>query len=240
VGAVILAAVPWQILQSVKQGQLALGGASVGGENLFKGNALAFEQLSPYIDHDEGDPHIPELRLPDQPTPFDEDDPRTNAWLGQRAWADIRADYGRFIRRSFMKAMIYLSPLQTPFGHATVEAKDGRLVMKDYEGDFVSAYASWLGFGVQMAFFVVLFAVPLGLLGMLRTLALPGRLRPLAVASLGLVLANLATHAVTIAETRFRLYIDLLLLIWAAVALECLFTGAAAPAPSSADPPPSR
>ena len=49
------------------------------------------------------------------------------------ALQDIRTDYARFVRKAFLKSMIYLSPLQTPLGAASVVVQDGQLVLREFE-----------------------------------------------------------------------------------------------------------
>jgi hypothetical protein len=223
-GALILAAAPWQAYQSYGQGKLALASTSVGGLNLFKGNSFLFEQLSPYVDHDLGDAVASALQ---------EQNPagggRAHAetvgddYLKELALADIRSDYARFFRKAMLKIVVYLSPVETPFGGARLEQKNGQLTLAEFRGSFVSAYGNWLQFARQMSFFVLLFAIPLGLLGMLRhTLLLTWR-RPVAIASLGFLLANIAAHALITAESRYRVYLDPLLLLWAGLAVGCIF-----------------
>lgn len=226
VGAVILAAVPWQVYQSHAQGKLVLAATDVGGLNLYKGNSFAFEEISPYIDHDAGGVFIPQLVQPSASSGIkhDTDNTITDDYLEKLAQADIHSDLLRFLRKACLKVTTYLSPIITPLGRADVQIKDNKLALDNYRGNFVRAYGNWIAFAQQMSFFVVLFIIPLGLLGMIRHAVSAGPLRPLAIASLGFLLVNIAAHAAITAETRYRLYLDPLFLVWAWLAVSYIFS----------------
>ena len=80
-----------------------------------------------------------------------------------------------------------------------------------------------LHFANELSFFVVLLIIPLGFLGNLRYIVFPNRHRAFAAASLGFILANIAVHAMITAETRYRLFLDPLFIIWAWIAVACIF-----------------
>ena len=67
-------------------------------------------------------------------------------------------------------------------------------------------------------------AVPLGFLGIVQSMLFNPRLRAVAVASGLFLLANLAAHAAITAETRYRLYLDPLFLVWAGVSIGLIFS----------------
>jgi hypothetical protein len=232
VGAVLLCAVPWQVYQSHAQGRFTLSETGIGGLNYFKGNSFAFEAVSPYIDHDNAESYTEQIKDqyhaaqagPHPSTARTEDD-----YLRQLAQADVRADYSRYIRKIVLKIVVYLSPLETPLGSADVSVENGRVVLMKYRGNFVDADDNWIFFFEQMSFFIVLFAIPLGILGSLRGIVLDSTLRPIAVASIAIVAVHMAAHATLVAETRYRLPLDPLLLLWAGVAVGHIF----APARSS-------
>jgi hypothetical protein len=226
VAAVILLAAPWQAYQSHAQGRLTLSATNVGGWNLYKGNSFAFEAVSPYIDHDTADSYVEQLRDqyhaslsgPHPSNARDEDD-----YLRQLAQADIRADYPRFLRKTVLRVLVYLSPLETPLGSAEISVEQNRVVLMKYRGNFVDADDSWIDFFEQLSFFVVLFAIPLGFLGALKVALGNPPLRAAAVASFAVVAVHLGAHALITAETRYRLPLDPLFLLWGGVALGYIF-----------------
>jgi hypothetical protein len=217
-GAVVLAALPWQFYQSRIQGRVVTAATDVAGLNLYKGNSFAFDKVSPYVDHDDGGPLIPELVRETEPGPATEDER-----LRLLAERDIDQDPMRFFRKAFLRIAAYLSPLTTPLGRADLRVEDQQVVLDDYEGNFVRASRDWLAFAEQMSFFIVLFAIPLGLLGLVRGILDAGPSRRLAIASLAFLLANVASHAAITAETRYRLYLDPIFIAWTCVALAHLF-----------------
>jgi hypothetical protein len=75
----------------------------------------------------------------------------------------------------------------------------------------------------QMSFFVVLFAIPLGFLGSIKGLLSGPKIRAIAVASVAIVIFHMAAHAAITAETRYRLPLDPVFLLWAGVALGYMF-----------------
>jgi hypothetical protein len=225
VGAVFIFVLPWQIYQSVYQDKVALAPIGLGGMNLYKGNSFLFEELSPYIDHDAGDVYLERINQEFRASTTapgaaaTEDD-----HLRQLARADIESDYLRYLRKAVLRTLTYLSPLETPLGTATLRQEGDRLHLDGYRGNFVSASAEWLPFAVQLSFFVVLFAVPLGFLGMVQSMLFNSRLRPVAAASFVFLLLNVASHAAITAETRYRLYLDPLFLVWAGLAIGLIFS----------------
>jgi hypothetical protein len=226
IGAVILCAIPWQVYQSRAQGRFTLSETAVGGWNFFKGNSFAFEAVSPYIDHDQADSYVDQLRdqyrasqVGSHPvTARSEDD-----YLRALGKADVEADYSRYLRKIILRVAIYLSPLETPLGSSQFEVENGRVVLMRYRGNFVDADENWISFFEQMSFFVVLFAVPLGVLGSLRGIVSAPTIRPIAVASIAIVAIHIATHAMLTAETRYRLPLDPLFLLWAGIAVGHIF-----------------
>ena len=238
VGAVVLCAAPWQVYQSYARGQFTLDATDVGGLNLYKGNSYAYESVSPYVDQDDAPGFIDKITAayeqthtaPEQVTDWAEDN-----YLRQLAKADIHADYFRYLRKAILRIESYLSPLETPLGSARVDMAGARVVLNDYRGNFVDADAGWLPFLGQLSFFVVLFAVPLGALGLIRGVTIPAQ-RPVALATLCFLLANVAAHAALTAETRYRLYLDPLFLAWSALALGAIFAAPSGRVPCDAVP----
>jgi len=234
---VVLMAAPWQAYQSHVQGKLTLSATNVGGWNLFKGNSFAFESVSPYIDHDQADGYVDQLREQyhalqsgSHPSSARNED----EYLRQLAQTDIRADFFRFLRKTALRVVIYLSPLETPLGSAEVGVEQNRVVLMRYHGNFVDADNNWIDFFEQMSFFIVLFAIPLGFLGALKALLSNPQLRGVALASFAIMLAHIGAHALITAETRYRLPLDPLFLLWAGVSLGYLF--AASPRTQGASP----
>ncbi|HEX3847845.1 MAG TPA: hypothetical protein VHV81_10735 [Steroidobacteraceae bacterium] len=224
--AMVLLAAPWQAYQSHVQGRFTLSATHVGGWNLYKGNSFAFEAVSPYIDHDQADGYVEGLREQYRSGQLStraagarsEDD-----YLRRLAQADIRADYPRFLRKTVLRVIVYLSPLETPLGAADVGVDRDRVVLNHYRGNFVDADRDWIDFLGQLSFFIVLFAIPLGFLGALRFLWADARLRAVAAASFAVVAVHVAAHAALTAETRYRLPLDPLFLLWAGATLGLIF-----------------
>ena len=135
VGGVVLAALPWQLYQTIIAGELVLAPAPVGGVSLYKGNAGAFEYVSPYVDVDAGDFLVRELANRDLEEPQGARAGRlADDRLRELAMADIRSDPARFAKRAALRVVAYLSPLSTPLGSASVFAHEGRLRLDDYRG----------------------------------------------------------------------------------------------------------
>ena len=93
----------------------------------------------------------------------------------------------------------------TPLGRADVRIKDYKLNLDDYQGNFVGADANWIPFAIHLSFFVVLFIIPLGILGIIRHAIHANPLKPLAMASMGFLLVNIAAHAAITAESALLL-----------------------------------
>lgn len=228
----VLAAVPWQAYQSNVVGQLVLAPTNVVGFNRYTRSSLAFERLAPYVD--------PDIAAHDYASPIVdaglEGAGPSRAWISDdrlRALAsrDIAADPGRYVRKIGNRAKAYLSPLKTPLGSAEIELREGRLHLNDYRGNLVDAAEHWSPFLRHTSLFVIaLFAIPIGLLGMLRLSLVANRARALAIASLAYVAACVALHALTGAETRYRLPLDPLFITWAWLAIGLLFRADARPA----------
>jgi hypothetical protein len=226
IGAVVLCALPWQVYQSHAQGRFTLSATAVGGWNFFKGNSFAFEAVSPYIDHDQADSYVDEIRdryRASQVGSHSVSARTEDDYLRALGNADVRADYSRYIRKIILRIAVYLSPLETPLGTAQIKVENGRVVLMRYRGNFVDADENWISFFEQMSFFVVLFAIPLGMLGSLRGIVSAPTIRPVAVASIAIVAIHIATHAMLTAETRYRLPLDPLLLLWAGIATGHVF-----------------
>jgi hypothetical protein len=98
----------------------------------------------------------------------------------------------------------------------------------------VDADNNWIDFFEQMSFFIVLFAIPLGFLGALKALVSNPELRGVALASFAIILVHIGAHALITAETRYRLPLDPLFLLWAGVSVGYLF--AASPRTQGASP----
>jgi len=219
--------VPWQTYQTKMSGRLALSPTPLGGENLYKGNALSFEYVAPYVDIDTGRFLIDDFLSQEEfySWPAGADRSRVaDDFLREAASADISGEPMRYLRKMVLRVAAYLSPMATPLGVADLYVEDGMLRLGDYRGNFVGASQDWLPFVRHgTLFFIVLFAVPLGLLANLKHVLAPSPMRPFATASLIFILANIGVYALISAETRYRLYLDPLLILWAWIAVAKLF-----------------
>jgi hypothetical protein len=137
---------------------------------------------------------------------------------------DIRSDPSRFLRKVMLRSLAFLSPLKTPLGSAEIRVEDGRILLHDYQGNFVDGARHWTSLARQTSLFVIsLFAIPLGLLGMMRYSFESSSSRYLALASLLFVTANIGLYALSGAETRYRLPLDPLFIVWAWMSVALLF-----------------
>jgi len=94
-----------------------LGATNVAGLNLYKGNSYVFENVSPYVDHDSGNPLTFQIAKDYVSPQHKAGAPATgDDYLKQLARADIRADPLRFLRMASLKVVSYLSPVETPLG----------------------------------------------------------------------------------------------------------------------------
>jgi hypothetical protein len=214
-GALVLGITPWQVFQTRVSGQTTLAPTSVGGEQLYIGNSKMFDQVPPYLDVDAGS-FVYRTKLNDSIVDATS--------LSAQAAADITADPLRFFRKVWLKATVYLSPFSTPLGRGSLEVTEGSLRISSYEGNLVRAARNWVPFAVHVAsFFVVLFVIPLGFLGNAREAIFSRSNRGIAIASLFFIGVNLGLHALLTAETRYRLYLDPLFIVWAWIALAAIF-----------------
>jgi hypothetical protein len=202
-----------------------LSPTQIVGETRYTRSSYLFDRLAPYVDPDVASDEYAHLEeIPGVADPGDRLAWLADDYLRELANRDIAADPERFVRKSAIRAAAYLSPLKTPLGSSPVELRDGQLHLVDYSGDLLDAAHHWPPFLRDATHFVIaLFAIPLGLLGMARASAGASPARRLAIVSLLFVAANIGLHALNGAETRYRLPLDPLFIVWACVAIGSLF-----------------
>lgn len=90
-----------------------------------------------------------------------------------------------------------------------LRASPGLAAVVDYRGDLFDATHHWPPFLRDASHFVIaLFAIPLGLLGMCNAAFSRSPARQAALAALLFFAANVGLHALSGAETRYRLPLD--------------------------------
>lgn len=200
---------PWQMQLYRSFHEPVLTGTTSGGLNLYQGNNPAAETLIPWVDVDAYLPTI-EQRLSN--LGIDEhDELARDRRLKADAIAYIRSSPLGFVRRAIVKVIALYYPVPTPLGTARIESVSESVELKEFR---YHASVWTLAMTVH----------GLGLLCMLaaamwRWKQMAAR-RPATVTLMtGYLLLATMLHAVTFAETRFRLPLDPLMIALGATAI---------------------
>ncbi len=207
-GVVLILVLPWQVFVSHRVGDVRFSASTTSGVNLFKGNNPDLERYFPMVDVDLYEPFIRELSA-DQGL----SGPKGDESLQEIAVQYIVSDPVKALTRAAVKGLLLFSPLPLPLGKGELRRVDGEIVVCN----FVWRDRTLLILATIHA--VVVFG---GLVACLwgghTSLARRFMIGAALVASLFTV-----AHAATFPETRFRLPLDVLLIIPAALGYTGLF-----------------
>lgn len=201
--------IPWQAFLLRSFSEPVLAGTTSGGLNLYQGNNPAADVLIPYVDVDA---YLPEIETRMQSLGLAaHDEIARNRQLKADAFDYIASDPMGFVRQAAVKTLALYSPVPTPLGSSRIDASAGSISLREFKYR-VNAWT------------IVLTAHGLVLIGFLgaaivRWKTLMTR-RPRAVVLIvGYILIVTLLHAITFAETRFRLPLDPLIIALGVTAL---------------------
>lgn len=200
---------PWQWFLYRSFNEPVPAGTTSSGLNLFQGNNPAADAIIPYVDIDAYLPVI-EQQLDDLGIP-EHDEPARSRRMKADAIAYIKAKPIAFLRRGVVKVLALYSPVPTPLGTGTIETTaDGVVLQRDpYHLSVWNVLITLHGL------------VLLGLTGLavVRWRRVFARRPRAAVLIVGYIVLVTGLHAITFAETRFRLPLDPLLIAIGATAM---------------------
>jgi hypothetical protein len=208
VGVIIVLVLPWQVFVSQKAGELRFSASTTSGINLLKGNNRDLERFFPMVDVDLYEPFISETVAQHGLS-----GPKEDERLKDIATAYILSDPGRSVARAVAKGLLLFSPVPLPLGKGELRRVNGEIELYDFE------WRSLIVVVIATVHALIMFG---GIVACFRSdhgfLA-----RRLIVGVL--LVSGLFTmaHAVTFPETRFRLPLDVLLTVLAAMGYAGLF-----------------
>jgi 4-amino-4-deoxy-L-arabinose transferase-like glycosyltransferase len=198
---------PWQFTIYRLTGKIGLTSSTTSGLNLWKGNNPFIGWFVPLLDVDRYEPWARR-----EIGGGDIYQPEGDQLLGARARAFISESPGRFVANGVLKVLFLFSPVPTPWGSGTLEG-DPPLRVTGFQlrnipiGLWATLHALILGIGIVVA----------GMRGELSQLGIP-----FLVCTLYLLFVTAAVCFLTFSETRFRLPLDPILIIPAALGLVSL------------------
>lgn len=200
---------PWQVFLYRSFGEPVPAGTTSSGLNLYQGNNPAADVLIPYVDIDKYLPTI-DARLREMGF-AEHDELARSRWLKADAIEYIKEKPAAFVRRAAIKVLALYSPMPTPLGTGRIEATANGVSLKDYRYQ----HSVWT-IAIALHGVVLLCLVGYAIAKWRRVLARRPRTVMLI---LGYLLLVTALHAITFAETRFRLPLDPLLIALSATAV---------------------
>jgi hypothetical protein len=215
-GVVVLLVLPWQMYVSHKVGDIRFSASTTSGVNLLKGNNPDLEHFFPMVDVDLYEPFIREIAAERGLS-----GPKADEALKEVAVDYILSDPLRAFGRSVVKGLLLFSPLPIPLGRGELRRANGEIEVHDF---------SWRDPTLMVIAVVHALVVFGGVVACLRSDHEYLAKRFLLGVSLVSGLFIMA-HAATFPETRFRLPLDVLLIVAAASGYARLFG-----APRSAQP----
>jgi hypothetical protein len=207
-GVVVLLVLPWQVFVSQKVGDIRFSASTTSGVNLLKGNNPDLEHFFPMVDVDLYEPFIREIAAERGLS-----GPKSDEALKEIAVGYIVSEPLRALGRSVVKGLLLFSPLPLPLGKGELRRVNGEIEVHEF---------SWRD--PRLILVAVLHALVVfgGVVACLRSDHEYLVKRFLLGASLVSGLFIMA-HAATFPETRFRLPLDVLLIVAAASGYARLF-----------------
>jgi len=203
--AVLVVVLPWHLYVHREFDTLSFLPTSTSGLMLYKGAVPDLDDVYPAADVDLLDPWI-DRRLEERGLAHDE--VGANRWLREEGMRHVRERPGHWFTRSFVKVGALWSPLRTPFGTGEmVEDPDGTFRLEGFE--LVSPLTVLFA---PHALFVLVGSILFAVRAVRARFDRRGVLLIVAV----LVVIVTGLHAVTVGETRYRLFFDPLLALFTA------------------------
>lgn len=202
---------PWQIRNHREFGVWTMASSSTTGLNLLKGNNPTFTRHFPFLHPDHFDRYLADdlgifLGNTQQKVEF-VDEPR----IEQVALDNMRAAPAHTLGWVAVKAAAFVSPLSIPLGTAQIRREDEQLVIEDYRPVNLASQAIY-------ALYTCL--AYLGIAAAIRNWTQHSKAQRTVYLFMATFAALLvAAHAVSYPLTRYRLPLDLLLLIPSALLL---------------------
>jgi 4-amino-4-deoxy-L-arabinose transferase-like glycosyltransferase len=221
VGALFCVTVlPWQIRNQREFGVWTMASSSTSGMNLLKGNTALYTQTFPWVTPDRLDPFLAQdsgVSLGDAVHKVEFKDA---ARLQQLALEGMLAAPGHTLAWAALKGAAFVSPLSIPLGSARIARNETEIVLQEFQPTNLLSQASYVLY-TCLAY--------LGIAAAIRN----WRQHSAAQRALYVFLASLAAllvaaHAVSYPLTRYRLPLDLLLLIPSALFLHAKLPSARA------------
>lgn len=200
---------PWQAFLYRSFHAPVLAGTTSGGLNLYQGNNPATKVLVPWVDVDK---YVAEIdRRMENKGLAEHDELARDQWLKAHAIQYMREHPTETLRMAFIKTIALFSPLPTPLGNAQIDKGDEGLRLSNFEFH----HSIW----TILATIHGIALLTLLVLAVARRNRVAAR-RPRAVTLIvGYVLIVTLLHAITFAETRFRLPLDPMLIALGATAV---------------------
>ena len=193
----VVVVLPWHLHVHRHFHTLSFLPTSTSGLMLYKGAVPDLDDVYPAADVDLLDPWI-ERRLAERGLTHDE--VGANRWLREEGLRHVRERPGHWIGRALIKVGALWSPLRTPFGKGEmVEEADGSFRLDDFE--LISPLTVLFA---PHALLVLLGSVLFGVRAVRARFDRRGVLLTLGV--LAVIVTGL--HAVTVGETRYRLFLN--------------------------------
>ena len=200
--AILTMIAPWQFYVYRNFNTFTFRPSSNAGENLYKGNTPHLVGIYPWVDVDLINPHIKEKLIQAGITGQLERD----QFLKREAAHHIKENPKQFLLSALIKTGALYSPLRTPFGSGKLEIEEGRYVLHDFK--------------FYPFFFACIPHITLLLLGGIffgfATFKPSPEIKRFACYTGGYFLLVTLLHILTFGETRFRLPMDMLLIIMTA------------------------
>ncbi|MFQ5428677.1 MAG: ArnT family glycosyltransferase [Phycisphaerae bacterium] len=200
---------PWHVYVYHHFKTLTFAPTCTGGLNLYQGNNPATDVIYPYVDVDLHSPEVHALLI-ENGIPA-EDELAVDTFLRAEAKRYIREHPLRFLRAGAVKALALYSPVPVPLGTGQVRRRAGQVVLERFTPHLSKATFAFTFHGLLLLGGTLFFWATRRQRGVCRN--------DRAVAYLmGFLVLVTLLHAVTFGETRFRLPLDPLLILFAALA----------------------
>lgn len=206
---------PWQMYLHQKFNRFELTGSCTGGMNLFKGNHEMMGKLEPAIDLDVADPFLDEyadrhVRKAGEPASVCARDD----FLKSEVQASIRQHPARFLKSVAASFVYFLAPSPMPLGagDATFDSNSQTLKIVGFHPRKITSF-------VSVFYYAGLFGAAVA--GFLLTRRRKDELLWVGPVAL-LWLGHAALYAATFPESRFRMPLEILLCVPAALAIQHL------------------
>ncbi len=201
--------IPWQAFLYRSFDEPVFAGTTSGGLNLYQGNNPAADVLIPFVDVDS---FLPEIEKQMQSLGLAEhDEIARNRRLKADAFEYIASDPMGFVRRAAVKTLALYSPVPTPLGSSAIETSDNGVRLTNFRYH----RSAWTILFTMHG--LILIALICAAIVRWRTL-MARRLR-VVVLIVGYILIVTMLHAMTFAESRFRLPLDPLIIAMGVTAL---------------------